>query len=225
MIRQTSLNFLTELNNNNSREWLEQNKIIYQDYKDDIISFTENLLSELEKIDLSIAKASLIPKKCLTRVNRDLRFSKDKTPYKNYVLVVFNKNAPQPNAAGYFIHIEPGNCMVGGGVWQTSPEYLKKIRQEISYSFDEFNDIVSSKQFRDTFPSGIQGQSKLKKFTDFPEQREEVIELLKMKGFCTKELISDKVLTSKDAIKTILNYFETTKPLIDYINKAIELEA
>ncbi|NMR33185.1 DUF2461 domain-containing protein [Chryseobacterium aquaticum] len=225
MIKQTSLSFLTELKNNNSREWFEQNKIIYQDYKNDIISFTENLLSELEKIDLSIAKASLIPKKCLTRVNRDLRFSKDKTPYKNYVLVVFNKNAPQPNTAGYFIHIEPGNCMAGGGVWQTSPEYLKKIRQEISYSFDEFNGIISSKKFRNKFPSGIQGQSKLKKFTDFPEQREEVIELLKMKGFCTKELISDKVLTSKDAIKTILNYFETTKPLIDYINKAIEFEA
>ena len=225
MIKQSSLNFLTELKNNNSKEWFEQNKIIYQDYKDDIISFTENLLSELEKIDLSIAKASLIPKKCLTRVNRDLRFSKDKTPYKNYVLIVFNKNAPQPNTAGYFLHIEPNNCMVGGGVWQTSPEYLKKIRQEISYSFDEINGIISSKHFQKTFPSGIQGQSKLKKFTDTSEKREEVIELLKMKGFCTKEIISDKVLTSKDAIKNIMNYFETTKPLIDYINKAIEFEA
>ncbi|OYX24258.1 MAG: hypothetical protein B7Z06_09080 [Flavobacteriales bacterium 32-35-8] len=224
MIRQKSLDFLKELKKNNSREWFEQNKVIYQAYKDDIISFTEHLLSELEKIDLSIANADLVPKKCLTRVNRDLRFSKDKTPYKNYVLVVFNKNAPHGNTAGYFIHIEPDNCMVGGGVWQTTPEYLKKIRQEISYSFDEINGIISSKQFQDTYPSGIQGQSKLKKFTDFPEKREEVVELLKMKGFCTKELISDKVLTSKDAIKTIINYFETTKPLIEYLNKAIEFE-
>ena len=224
MIKQTSLNFLTELKNNNSREWFEQNKILYQAYKDDIVQFTEQLLSELSIIDLSIANANLIPKKCLTRVNRDLRFSKDKTPYKNYVLVVFNKNAPQPNTAGYFLHIEPGNCMIGGGVWQTSPVYLKKIRIEVSYSFDEINGIISSKKFQDTFPSGIQGESKLKKFTDASEKREEVIELLKMKGFCTKELISDKVLTSKDAIKTIMNYFETTKPLIDYINKAIEFE-
>jgi uncharacterized protein (TIGR02453 family) len=161
----------------------------------------------------------------LTRVNRDLRFSKDKTPYKNYVLVVFNKNAPQPNTAGYFLHIEPDNCMIGGGVWQTSPEYLKKIRQEISYSFDEINGIISSKQFKKIFPIGIQGESKLKKFTDASEKREEVVELLKMKGFCTKEIISDKVLTSKDAIKTIMNYFETTKPLINYLNKAIEFEA
>jgi uncharacterized protein (TIGR02453 family) len=224
MIKQTSLDFLKELKKNNSREWFEQNKIIYQEYKDDIILFTENLLIELSKLDLSIENAHLIPKKCLTRVNRDLRFSKDKTPYKNYVLVVFNKNAPHGNTAGYFIHIEPGNCMVGGGIWQTTPEYLKKIRQEISYSFEEINETISSKQFQDIFPSGIQGQSKLKKFTDFPEKREEVIELLKMKGFCTKEIISDNVLTSDDAVKIIINYFKTTKPLIDYLNRAIEFE-
>lgn len=208
MIKQTSLNFLKELKKNNSKEWFEQNKIIYQDYKDDIISFTESLLTELAKIDLSIANADLVPKKCLTRVNRDLRFSKDKTPYKNYVLVVLNKNARHGNTAGYFIHIEPGNIMVGGGIWQTTPEYLKKIRKEISYSFEEINEIILSKQFQDRFPSGIQGESKLKKFNDLSEKREEVIELLKMKGFCTKELISDKVLTSKDAIKTIMNYYE-----------------
>jgi uncharacterized protein (TIGR02453 family) len=224
MIKQTSLQFLTDLKNNNSREWFEQNKVMYQTYKDDIIQFTEKLLLELEKTDLSISNAHLIPKKCLTRVNRDLRFSKDKTPYKNYVLIVFNKNAPHGNTAGYFVHIEPGNCMVGGGIWQTTPEYLKKIRQEISYSFDEINGIISSKNFQDAFPSGIQGESKLKKFTDTSEKREEVIELLKMKGFCTKEIISDKVLTSKNAINTIIDYFDTTKPLIEYINKAIDFE-
>ena len=106
----------------------------------------------------------------------------------------------------------------------TTPDFLKKIRQEISYSFDEFNGIISSKKFQKLFPTGIQGQSKLKRFTDFPEKREEVVELLKMKGFCTKEAISDSVLTSDDAVKTIINYFKITKPLIDYLNKAIEFE-
>ena len=224
MIKQTSLYFLKQLRDNNSREWFKENDILYQEYKSDIISFAEKVLFELAKFDLSIARANLVPIKCLTRVNRDLRFSKDKTPYKNYVLVVFNKNAPHGNTAGYFIHIEPGNCMVGGGVWQTTPDFLKKIRQEISYSFDEFDGIISSKKFQKLFPTGIQGQSKLKRFTDFPEKREEVVELLKMKGFCTKEAISDSVLTSDDAVKTIINYFKTTKPLIDYLNKAIEFE-
>ncbi len=225
MIKQTSLNFLTELKNNNSKEWFEQNKVLYQAYKDDIIQFTEKLLLELSKIDPSIANANLEPKKCLTRVNRDLRFSKDKTPYKNYILIVFNKNATHGNTAGYFRHIEPGNCMVGGGVWQTTPEYLKKIRQEISYSFEEINGLMTSKQFKKIFPSGLQGQNTKKKFTDFYEASDPEAELLKMKGFCTKEIISYIILTSKDAIINIMNYFETTKPLINYLNKAIEFEA
>lgn len=131
MIKQTSLDFLKKLKQNNSKEWFKQNQIIYQDYKDDIILFAQNLLIELEKNDLSIANANLVPKKCLTRVNRDLRFSKDKTPYKIYVLVVLNKNAPHGNTAGYFVHIEPGNCMVGGGIWQTTPEYLKKLGKKL----------------------------------------------------------------------------------------------
>ncbi len=224
MIEQTSLNFLTDLKNNNSKEWFEQNRVLYEAYKDDIIQFTEQLLLELSKIDPAISNANLIPKKCLTRVNRDLRFSKDKTPYKNYILIVFNKNAPHGNTAGYFLHIEPGNCMVGGGVWQTTPEYLKKIREEISYSFEEINGIITSEQFKKTFPSSIQGQNSKKKFTDFYEKGEPVVELLKMKGFCTKEIISNEVLTNKDAVKNIINYFETTKPLINYLNKAIEFE-
>ena len=182
-------------------------------------------MTKLSKFDQSILQANLDPKKCLTRVNRDLRFSKDKTPYKNYVLVVFNKNYPHGNTAGYFIHIEPENCSVGGGVWQTTPEYLKKIRQEIDYSFNGFNKMITIPKFQKTFPSGLQGVGKLKKVPDGYDETNPANELLKMKGFCTKEKISDKILTSKDCIPTIIDSFKTSKPLIDYINKAIEYDA
>lgn len=104
MIKQTSLDFLSKLKLNNSREWFEQNRNLYENYRSDILQLTENFLEELSKIDQAILQANLDPKKCLTRVNRDLRFSKDKTPYKNYVLLVLNKNYPQPNKAGYLIH-------------------------------------------------------------------------------------------------------------------------
>ncbi len=224
MIKQTSLDFLKKLWQNNSREWFEQNRDLYENYRKDILQLTETLLEELSKIDPLILQANLDPKKCLTRVNRDLRFSKDKTPYKNYVLIVFNKNYPVPNKAGYFIHIEPENCSVGGGVWQTEPEYLKKIRQEIDYSFNDFNKIISTPKFKKTFPHGIQGAGKLKKIPEGYDDTNPAIELLKMKGFCTKELISDKILTSKDCIQTIIDSFKTTKPLVDFVNKAIEYQ-
>ena len=91
MIKQTSLDFLSNLKLNNSREWFEQNRDLYENYRSDILQLTENLLKELSKIDNAILQANLDPKKCLTRVNRDLRFSKDKTRYKNYVLLFLTR--------------------------------------------------------------------------------------------------------------------------------------
>ena len=157
MIKQTSLDFLSNLKLNNSREWFEQNRVLYENYKSDILQLAENLLTELSKFDNTILQANLDPKKCLTRVNRDLRFSKDKTPYKNYVLIVFNKNGFHGNTAGYYIQIEPSANFLGGGIWQTTPELLKKIRQEIDYSFNDINAIITSPKFQKTFPNGIQG--------------------------------------------------------------------
>lgn len=143
MIKQTSFDFLSKLKKNNSKDWFEQNRDLYEHYKTDILELTENLLTGLLQFDQSISQANLDPKKCLTRVNRDLRFSKDKTPYKNYVLIVFNKNGFHGNTAGYYIQIEPGANFLGGGIWQTTPELLKKIRQEIDYSFNDINKIIT----------------------------------------------------------------------------------
>ena len=99
MIKQTSLDFLSKLKKNNSKDWFEQNRDLYEHYKTDILELTEKLLTGLSQFDQSISKANLDPKKCLKRVNRDLRFSKDKTPYKNYVLIVFNKKCFHGNTA------------------------------------------------------------------------------------------------------------------------------
>lgn len=224
MIKQTSLDFLSNLKHNNSKDWFEQNRDLYVHYKTDILELTENLLAGLSQFDQSISQANLDPKKCLTRVNRDLRFSKDKTPYKNYVLIVFNKNGFHGNTAGYYIQIEPGANFLGGGIWQTTPELLKKIRQEIDYSFNDINKIITLPKFQKTFPSGIQGVGKLKKTPDGYDETNPANELLKMKGYCTEEIVSDKTLISKDCVATILDSFKTSKPLIDYLNKVIEYD-
>jgi len=224
MIKQNSLDFLSKLKKNNSKDWFEQNRDLYKHYKKDILELTENLLTELSKFDQSILQANLDPKKCLTRVNRDLRFSKDKTPYKSYVLIVFNKNGFHGNTAGYYIQIEPNANFLGGGIWQTTPELLKKIRQEIDYSFNDINKIISSTKFQKTFPRGLQGVGKLKKVPKGYDETNPASELLKMKGYCTKENINNKILTSKDCIPTIIDSFKTSKPLIDYINKAFEYD-
>ena len=101
---------------------------------------------------------------------------------------------------------------------------MKKIRQEIDYSFTDFNKIITTSEFQKTFPNGIQGVGKLKKMPDGYNETNQASELLKMKGFCTKELLNNELLTSKDCIKTVMDFFKTSKPIIDYINKAIEYD-
>jgi uncharacterized protein (TIGR02453 family) len=137
MINKKTLEFLKNLKSNNSKEWLDENKSSYLFAKDDILNMTQNLINSVSEFDLGIAKADLDTKKYITRLNRDLRFSKDKTPYKTDYYIVLNKNGKNSPSAFYFVHIEPNNCFVGGGVYNPQPAELKKIRSEIDASFTE----------------------------------------------------------------------------------------
>lgn len=161
MIDKKTLGFLKQLSVNNSKEWLDENRSYYDFAKDDILNMTQMLINSVSEFDLGIAKADLNPKKCITRLNRDLRFSKDKTPYKTYYYVILNQNGRNSPSAFYYVHIEPNNCFVGGGVYNPQSAELKKIHSEISSSFDECNKIIYNKDFQTKFPSGIQNYGTL----------------------------------------------------------------
>ena len=143
MIDKKTLGFLKELSSNNSKEWLDENRSDYNFAKDDILNMTQALINSVSEFDLGIAKADLSPKKCITRLNRDLRFSKDKTPYKTDYYIVLNQNGKNSPSAFYYVHIEPNNCFVGGGIYNPQSSELKKIRSEINASFDEWNKIIN----------------------------------------------------------------------------------
>ena len=105
---------------------------------------------------LSFAKkdeaiASLKAKDCVFRINRDVRFSKDKSPYKSNMGASFIKGGKKSVLSGYYFHCEPGNSFVGGGLWMPEVDGLKKLRQEIDYNFDEFKKIIGSKKFAATY--------------------------------------------------------------------------
>lgn len=222
MINKKTLKFLRDLKINNSKEWLDENRAEYDFAKNDILSVTERLIKEVADFDKSFLKADLLPKNCITRLNRDLRFAKDKTPYKNDYYIVLNKNGKNSSSAFYYLHIEPNNCFVGGGIWNPQPEELKRVRQEVDYAFKEWTTIVNSKPFRKNFPSGIQSVGVLSKVPKGYDENNPAKEFLKMKGFCTKEDISDKEIITLDVKDKIINYFKTAKPLVDFLNKAIE---
>jgi len=222
MLNKNTLNFLKDLKLNNSKVWLDDNKKSYENAKNDILTLTSELIVSISDIDNTISNANLDPKKCITRLNRDLRFAKDKTPYKTDYYIVLNKNGKNSPSAFYYLHIEPDNCFVGGGVYNPQPDQLKKIRQEIDYAFDEWIAIINDKNFKKTFPSGINNSGVLTRTPKEFDETSQASEFLRMKGFYTTEKITDKEMVSTETFDKINSYFKTTKPLVNFLNRAIE---
>ncbi len=222
MINKQTLKFLKDLKVNNLKEWLHENREKYDFAKNDILTLTEQLITAVANFDNTISIAYLDPKKCITRLNRDLRFAKDKTPYKTDYYIVVNKDGKNSPSAFYFLHIEQNNCFAGGGVYNPQPEQLKKIRQEIDYSFEEWTAIIKDKLFKKTFPGGINNSGVLSRVPKEFDEENKASEFLKMKGFYTMEKLTDKEIMLEDTFEKIIGYFKTTKPLVDFLNKAIE---
>ena len=130
----STLNFLKKLTKNNNKEWFDKNRSVYEDAKLEVKALVQQTIEKIATFDPSIA--SLEPKDCMFRINRDVRFSKDKSPYKNNMGFMIAPGGKKSIKGCYYVHIEPGNCFVAGGIWVPMPEQLKSIRQEIDYSGD-----------------------------------------------------------------------------------------
>lgn len=221
MFQPTTLKFLKDLKKNNNKEWFEKNRKIYEAAKADYLNFVANIIKELQKKDASIT--GLDAKQCVFRINRDVRFSKDKSPYKSNMGASFNKGGKKVMNAGYYFHLEPGACFIAGGLWMPMPPKLKKIRQEIDYNFNEFKHIINNKKFKTTFKD----LSRNKEYVlSRPPKDYEItnpaVEYLKLKSFIVSVKINDEDLLQKNFIKKVITVFETMCPLIYFLNKAIE---
>jgi len=221
MLQQTTVLFLKNLKKNNKKEWFDINRGKYESAKKDVENLSAEIIKRLSTIDESIAH--LQPKDCMFRINRDVRFSKDKSPYKTNMGVYFSKGGKKGNTAGYYFHLEPGNSFIAGGLWMPLPVDLKKVRQEIDYNWDEFNKIINSRKFKTAF--GELDRSSEYVLSRPPKGYDEnnpAIGFLKMKSFIASVKITDTDLATKDLVKKIVTQFESLKPLIDFMNRAIE---
>jgi uncharacterized protein (TIGR02453 family) len=221
MLQPSTIQFLQKLKKNNNKEWFEKNRSAYELAKKDFTFFIENVINELKKKDATLQL--LEAKSCIFRINRDVRFSKNKTPYKTNFGASISKGRKKVSEAGYYLHIEPGASFIACGIWMPMQEELKKIRQEIDYNLEEFNLLISAKKFKKYF----NGLEKNKEYllsrppkgydTDNP-----AIEYLKFKSYIVSKKVSDKEITNKSFIKNIVTTFETAIPLIQFLNRAIE---
>ena len=221
MLQPSTIKFLKELKKNNNKPWFDKNRKVYESAKADFAAFIQAVIDLHSKKDPSIK--NLLAKDCMFRINRDIRFSKDKSPYKSNFGASINKGGRKAmNSAGYYFHLEPGNCFAGGGIYMPMPDELKNIRQEIDYNFADFKKIINSKKFKAVY-------SGLDKSAEFTLSRvpkgylpdNPAAEYLKLKSYIAMIKIKDTDLTSKTlAIKTVAA-FESLQPLVEFINEAI----
>lgn len=220
MLQPSTLKFLKDLKKNNNRPWFEEHRKQYETAKTDFYSFVDELIAGIATFDKPIG--SFKAKDCVFRINRDVRFSKDKRPYKNNMSAYFNKAGKKSELGGYYVHIEPGTAFVAGGLWQPEPPVLAGIRQEIDYSFDEWKKIIGNATFKKTFPEGVTSEIILTRPPKGYEVDNPAIEFLKMKSFVVRAPISDTVIQSKGFVKEVVKIMQAMKPMIDFLNRAGE---
>lgn len=219
MLQPTTLKFLTLLNDNNNKVWFDDNRMLYENAKQDFEQFIDDVLQ---------ANAVLIPelaskkaKQCVFRIYKDVRFSKDKVPYKNNFGAAFGKGEKKVQGAAFYIHLQPGgHSFVGGGIWMPDALGLKAIRQEIDYSFEKFLGVIHKPSFLRMF-GGLDQSQQLKKCPKDYTDDNPALAFLKLKSFTVGTSMSDKDFTSKDAVAKITGIVAEMKPFVDFLNAAI----
>lgn len=221
MLQPDTLKFLLELKENNNKPWFEANRSRFEDAKQDLLQLVNNIIKQLGKKDADIAL--LAPKDCVYRQNRDVRFSKDKSPYKINMGAYFNRGGKKSNNAGYYFHLEPGNqSFGGGGLWMPEAPQLAKVRQEIDYCWNEFNKIISKKSFKEIYGDLNLKEHSLSREPKGYEKDNPAIKYLKLKSFVALQPISDAELTEKDLAGKLVTRFEAILPLIQFLNRPME---
>ena len=219
MLQSSTIQFLKALKKNNNKEWFDKNRKIYEQAKADYLNFVTIMLNEIQGFDTSLME--LQPKQCIFRLNRDVRFSKNKDPYKTNFGASFSKGAKKIQTAGYYFHLEPGENFVGGGLWMPMAPDLNKVRQEIDYCFKEFSSILKKPNFKTTY-GDMDNSMKLVRPPKGFEIDNPALEYLKLKSFVVTRSIKDTELTDKQLVKNVVKDFKTIAPLVHFLNRAIE---
>lgn len=222
MLAPKTLQFLTKLKKNNSREWFNQHRDEYDAAKENFIELVNQILANTGQFDEDISL--LTYKDCIFRINRDVRFSKNKDPYKNNMAAYFVKGGKKSWLAGYYFHCEPGGkSFIGGGLYGGEPNQIKKVRQEIDYNWEEFKSILENKVFKKLFGdlSKEEGMSLIREPKGY-EKDNPAIEYIKLKNFIVAVPVTDEELTDKKLIKKIVSCFAAMQPLLRFLNRAME---
>jgi uncharacterized protein (TIGR02453 family) len=213
------LKFLKAIAKNNDREWFEKNKPKYIEAKSQFEDFLEAFHKELVEFDESLG--GLNPRKMGFRIYRDVRYSKDKRPYKVNMGAGFSPKGKMDQEPGYYIHLEPGNkSFIAGGVYMPDAEKLAKIRQEIDYNPEKLLSIMKRKSFKKYFDD-LDDFDKLKTAPKGYPKDHENIHLLQHKSFVVSHAFTDAQITDKKFVKNLAAVCKEIMPLNTFLKEAI----
>jgi uncharacterized protein (TIGR02453 family) len=218
MINKSTIDFLKALKKNNDRDWFEKNRSKYESAKDNFNEWVGALLPELSKINTGLK--ALEVKNCVFRIYRDVRFSKNKAPYKTNMGAYFVEGGKKSVKAGLYIQLEPGNSFIAGGCWMPAAPQLKAIRQEIDYNLNDFEKIVKAKGFKKVF--GDLSDTKLKTTPKGYNSDNPAIDYLRQTSFIVTAKIDDIDFTSKAIVKKCAAQYKLMLPFLKFLNVAQE---
>lgn len=220
MLQPATLAFLTDLKANNNKPWFDANRPAYEAAKNDFIALATQLIEGLSTLDPAIAETPLQAKNCLFRINRDVRFSPNKSPYKSNFGAWFNAGGKKLATAGYYLNLEPGNSFVAGGLYMPDVTVLATIRQEIDYNLADFEQLLAQPAFTKHF-GGLNREESLQRPPKGYAADNPAVEYLKLKSFTASHPLSDAALTKSDLSKQVLNACGGLQPLVAYLNRAV----
>jgi uncharacterized protein (TIGR02453 family) len=218
MIQNSTLKFLKQLEQNNNRDWFQENKSAFEAAQDNVTALAGYLIGEIGKFDPAVA--SLEPKSCVFRIYRDIRFSKDKSPYKTNLGAYISPGGRKSMQPGYYIHIQPGQCFVAAGKHMPDAGELLKIRKAIANDPKSFKKIVEKPSFLKDF-GGLHGERLSRPPKGFSEDSP-AIDYLKLKSYTVaKDYRNKKLITSADFPKAVVKDFKAMLPLVNYLRAAL----
>ncbi|WP_196894506.1 DUF2461 domain-containing protein [Aureivirga marina] len=211
------LSFLSKLEKNNNRDWFHENKKTYTEAREEYALLIDALISKIRKFDESIMTIS--SKDCMFRLNRDIRFSNNKDPYKLNFGAFISGNGRKSEQAGYYVHIEPGKSFIGGGIYRPQAKELKAIRTEIFEYPEEFKAIIHDEKFQKVFPE-IYGEKLKTAPRGFPKDFKD-LDLIKHKSYAVIHKVEDDFWKQENVLEEIISVFKIQYKYNLFLNNAL----
>lgn len=223
MIKQETLAFFNDLAENNSKAWFDANRDRYEAAKANYVDVNQQIIDWLGAIDPGIHQAELEAKKTMMRINRDVRFSNDKSPYNTHFFSYMSQGGRKGPQAGYYLCIAHEGSFIGGGLYKPEKAILDQVRMEIDYNFSEWSTLVEDADLVTTFGE-IKTNGRLSRPPKGFDKDNPALEWLKMKDYFLQKKLSNQEVMRDDFVPRTVRALSNAKKLNDFVNRVVNSE-